>query len=291
MNAKPLTILIVEPEELLAPVLRSTLSMASQADRVLSAASLSGALGAAEQQSVDVLLLDAARTGEDTEALVKLIRIRAPELPLVVITDREDDPTAPVALSAGADDCFPRAHLGNALIARSLRYAVDRRRLQATLKELSLTDELTGLYNLRGFIAFAEHHVKLASRTRGLVVGVFELAGARDLLERDGAAAMQRLVRGAADLLRATFRASDVLARVAHGEFMVLALDAAPSSVAIIEQRLGRLAATMGEDALSQTTMSGSLQPAQTLTDVETLLAQVERMRREQRRIAPLGAS
>lgn len=48
-------------------------------------------------------------------------------------------------------------------IARDI---TERKQLEEKLRVISITDELTGLYNRRGFIAFSEQHRKIAVRTR-----------------------------------------------------------------------------------------------------------------------------
>ena len=121
---------------------------------------------------------------------------------------------------------------------RALRYAMERQHLQRTLSQLSLADELTGLYNRRGFCTLCEHHLKLASRTRGLVLVSADVEGFAEITERYGEREGDRALLKAADILRATFRASDVIARVGEDEFAVLLVDASSESVEIIRSRL-----------------------------------------------------
>lgn len=280
MNARALTVLLVESRDLLAPILRETLAgVLGAGDRVLTATDLAGAMTVVRSQPVDIVLVDHDGDARQAQAAVRTVRAQAPELPLVLITEQEDDPAGAAALSEGADDHVSRGHLHNALLSRSLRYTVDRRKLQQTLRELSLNDDVTGLYNVRGFVALAEHHVRLASRTRGLLIGSFQ-APLSDLPAAGGSA---ELLRACADLLRAVFRGSDVLARVGEKEFAVLAVDAPPATVEIIERRLAQLSIGSGNpDGL---TMTGIIEPADVLGGADALLAQLDRMRNERHRI------
>src|SRR6267143_735105 len=51
------------------------------------------------------------------------------------------------------------------LLMRAVRCAAKQYMLQAELGNLALTDELTGLYNRRGFMALAERQLKLTRRS------------------------------------------------------------------------------------------------------------------------------
>src|SRR4029450_14075236 len=71
---------------------------------------------------------------------------------------------------AGAEDHRGRGAIAEALLPRAVRYAVERRRLR---RELATVDEITGLPNLRGFVAIAEHQLRIADRAGAPVVLLF----------------------------------------------------------------------------------------------------------------------
>jgi GGDEF domain-containing protein len=47
---------------------------------------------------------------------------------------------------------------------RVIRFAIERQKLQDAVRSLAFVDDLTGLFNRRGFFTLAEHHLKLAER-------------------------------------------------------------------------------------------------------------------------------
>jgi diguanylate cyclase (GGDEF)-like protein/PAS domain S-box-containing protein len=99
----------------------------------------------------------------------------------------------------------------------------DLKRHQDKLETLTLTDELTGLHNRRGFMALAEQQLKLARRSRRVVALIFvDVDGMKRVNDRLGHAAGDRLLQSVAGVLRATFRESDVLARLGGDEFAAL---------------------------------------------------------------------
>jgi two-component system, cell cycle response regulator len=190
--------------------------------------------------SVDVILLDLSRASEQGLGTLVRLRVAAPDVPVVILTapgDADTDASAR-ALEAGAQDTVAADQLESGLLSRVLQYAIERQRLHATLRELSLTDELTGLYNLRGFHTLADHHLKLAHRTRGLLLARADVVGLASINDRFGHGEGDRALLAAGKILRDTFRASDVVARLRADDFAVLMLDAADEAIDVVGPRL-----------------------------------------------------
>ena len=82
---------------------------------------------------------------------------------MLVVTDADREADGAVALHGGAEDHLVRGSIpdGSAPAGGPLRVA--QRRLR---RDLSTTDELTGLPNLRGFAPIAEHHLRMADRSQ-----------------------------------------------------------------------------------------------------------------------------
>lgn len=187
---------------------------------------------------VDVVLVDAAASPEGAmDALVRS-RIEAPDVPVVVLGTARHEDAGVLALQAGAQDWIVSEPLDGALLARVLRYAIERERLQSTLRQLALTDPLTGLYNRRGFLTLADHHLRLAPRTRGVLLASADVPALKQINETHGRDEGDRSLLGAAEVLRDTFRASDVVARLGADDFAVLVLDAAEETEDVIGPRL-----------------------------------------------------
>ncbi|HEX7313467.1 MAG TPA: CHASE3 domain-containing protein [Pyrinomonadaceae bacterium] len=121
------------------------------------------------------------------------------------------------------------------------RRDVARRRARArALRDLSLTDELTGLYNRRGFLVIAERSVKLARRAGQELLLLFaDLDGLKRINDEHGHDEGSRAIADAGEVLRRTFRESDVLARLGGDEFAVLVADAAGKGPEFYMERLG----------------------------------------------------
>ncbi len=105
--------------------------------------------------------------------------------------------------------------------------AVHRTRTEDALRELSLVDDLTGLYNRRAFMALAEQQVKIANRTRKDLSLLFaDLDDLKKINDSFGHEEGDRALADAAGVLREAFRESDIIARIGGDEFAVLAIDA-----------------------------------------------------------------
>jgi diguanylate cyclase (GGDEF)-like protein len=191
-------------------------------------------------QRVDVVLLDLTGPLDSAMDLLVRARVQVPEVPVVVLVEpgHKGESNGAAAIEAGACDSVVKEELSSALLARVLHYAIERDRLHATLGQLSLMDPLTGLYNARGFRTLAEHHLKLAHRTRGLVVAVADVRALDQLNAEHGRDAGDRALVAASQILRETFRASDVIARIGNDDFATLMLDAADETTDVVAPRL-----------------------------------------------------
>ena len=124
------------------------------------------------------------------------------------------------------------------------RAEMELRRREEQLRMLSLTDELTGLYNRRGLYALGEHMMRSARRHKaGLGVILLDLVDLAAINERLGHSHGDQALCDLADVLTACIRESDVLARAGGDEFVVLVEDEAPAAAALAERIRRRIAA------------------------------------------------
>jgi len=187
----------------------------------------------------DVALLDLNLA--DTGGLEAFLQLHAalPALPVVVIAGASDEALALQAVNLGAQDFISKDALYPELVRRTLRYAIERQRLLFELRELALRDDLTGLYNRRGLLTLGEQYARIAERKGGHVVVMFiDLDDMKGINDRFGHAAGDRAVAELAEILRETFRKSDVLARVGGDEFCALLTETTSGAVEIAIARL-----------------------------------------------------
>jgi len=107
------------------------------------------------------------------------------------------------------------------------------------LHKLSLTDELTGINNRRGFMIHAEELLKFARRAGyQLCLLYLDLDHLKHINDTFGHAAGDAALCDTARILSGTFRESDIIARLGGDEFAVLALDTTGSNIETIQRRL-----------------------------------------------------
>ena len=129
-------------------------------------------------------------------------------------------------------------------LAVGARDITARKRLEERLRAMSLTDDLTDLHNRRGFFLLGEQQLKYARRT-GVVAFLFyvDLDNMKRINDALGHEAGDRALEDAAQILKKTFRDSDIVARVGGDEFASLAL--APRGAADEQAAMSRLAGAL----------------------------------------------
>ncbi len=113
------------------------------------------------------------------------------------------------------------------------------KRTEATLRSLSLIDDLTGLYNRRGFLALTEQQMKVAQRTgRGFTLLFADLDGLKKINDTHGHKRGDMALVSVAEILKKSFRESDIIARLGGDEFTILALDDSERTARRVSMRL-----------------------------------------------------
>lgn len=150
------------------------------------------------------------------------------------------------------------------------------------LRNLSLTDELTGLNNRRGFTVLATGLLKFARRARHpLCLMYIDMDSLKGLNNKFGHAEGDIALTHFARILTETFRDSDVVARLGGDEFAVLTIDASDSGLVTIQTRLQSNVDSYNLVSVRGYSLSYSLGIIQvdldTTLTVEALLAQADK--------------
>src|ERR1019366_4382978 len=123
------------------------------------------------------------------------------------------NPTAPI-----------RDELGRVVVAvTTLRDITEQRATAERLRDLSLTDELTGLLNRRGFLAMANGQIAASRRTRAPVALLYaDVNGLKRINDELGHEQGDQTIQDAAQVLRSVLRERDIVARMGGDEFVAL---------------------------------------------------------------------
>ncbi|MEJ7622624.1 MAG: sensor domain-containing diguanylate cyclase [Pyrinomonadaceae bacterium] len=109
------------------------------------------------------------------------------------------------------------------------------------MKSLSLTDDLTGLYNRRGFLAMAEQQLKLerSDRTaRGVTLMFADLDGLKKINDVYGHTAGSDAIVGVARIIKSALRDADLVARWGGDEFVILTIGSRDENADVITERI-----------------------------------------------------
>ena len=224
VSAEGISVLLVEDNPGDARLFKEALkeAYASKFDLV-HCTTLAQALDLLGSTKPDVIVVDLGLPDGLGIEVVKRTHCRAPAVPLVVLTSRADDALGLQALHEGAQDYLVKGELDPRLLSRALRYAMERQRMRLALQSESLLDELTKLYNRRGFLVLAGNHLEVAERTRQPFSLVFiDLDGMKQVNDTLGHIEGDRALVEAADLLSKCVRQSDIVARIGGDEFVLL---------------------------------------------------------------------
>ncbi|MBT3390041.1 MAG: GAF domain-containing protein [Chloroflexi bacterium] len=178
-----------------------------------------------EQQRFDILLLDLNLP--DSRGLDTLISAREalPQVPVIVLTGLEDEALALQAVQSGAQDYLVKGEFDAKFLARAISYAHERHQLKQRLLEISITDDLTGLNNRRGFTTLSEQQIRVARRAQtDLLFFFIDVDGLKKINDLHGHSMGDRALLATAQILRKTFRQADIIGRLAGDEFAVLAI-------------------------------------------------------------------
>jgi two-component system cell cycle response regulator len=178
----------------------------------------------------DVVLLDLGLP--DSQGMDTLLRVRASlsNVPIVVLTGLDDEALSVQLVRAGAQDCLVKGWQNGRQLTRTLRNSIQRQKLQRELRNLAaapapaMEDDLTGLHNRYSFMVLARQALKVAHRGRTrLIMLRLNAEGPKAGIDSLWRASGDQVALEIANLLRATFRESDIMARLEGDEFAVLA--------------------------------------------------------------------
>lgn len=218
--------------------------------------SVGDALRLVDAYAYDAVLLDLTLPDSTGLASFERIRASAPDLPVVILTQTEDDELAAKAVGAGAQDYLVKGQTNAPLLGRTVRHAIERQRLVNQLRQMDRAR--------RDFVAHAAHELRTPLTT---------IAGMSALIEeRRGDLGEERFERMLDAVLSQSRRAGELakalldLSQVESGD---LRLDVRPADVGAIVREAVR--ASPGGDEVEVSVDAG-----------EGLDALVDRSRLEQ---------
>jgi diguanylate cyclase (GGDEF)-like protein len=292
-------ILLVEDEGIVAQDLQETLDR--QGYQVIGVASEGvQAVCMAEELQPNLIVMDVGLQGEIDGIQAARMILERFHLPVIFLTGHRDIETLQRAVRTGPLGYilkpFQEVELRSAIevaihkhradVANREREAALRRNAEL-LKSLSLVDELTQLNNRRGFFELARQTLKIAKREHhAMALFFFYLNGLKQINDTLGHLVGDEALREAAEILRETFRDSDILARIGGDEFVALAHVTRDTNA--LRQRLRDNLATFNETGRRPFVLDASIGTTvvnvTTDDDIEAMIARADAAMYEEKR-------
>ena len=234
MHAKPLDILLVEDHEPDAFTVTRFVEQLNHAEllrtgqqslRLERASRLAEAIETLKNKDFDAILLDLGLPDSASLHTQKAIIAAAPDPAVIVLAGSDDEDLAERTIIEGAQDYLIKPQLTPPVLLKSLRYACQRQRALNALRAATLLDSLTGLYSRRGLLFVGDLLLDLSSRTgTGASLLLLDLTRLAEFGRTHGRDAADLVLLDSAELLKRSFDAGDLLARLDESTFCVLAL-------------------------------------------------------------------
>jgi len=184
---------------------------------------LSDVLKYLKHETPDIILLDLSQPkGGGLEVFLLVYNI-TPVIPIIVVTGTVNQKLALQTALEGAQDSLIKSDLNGYLLSRSMRYAIGRQKHLKQERAISVIDELTGLYNRRGFLVHAEEQIKNSDRLGKSLLLIFaDMDGLKTINDTLGHHTGDLALMETAHVLREAFRETDILGRLGGDEFVAL---------------------------------------------------------------------
>jgi len=143
MTSTPVKILLVEDNPTDAELLQETLSQIGMGSlHVTCVEYLDAALTRLRQEAFDALLLDLSLPDSSGAETFQRVRRAAPHIPIVILTCVDDEDVGLDAIRHDVQDYLVKGHSDGRQIVRALRYAIERKQMENTLKQLQTELEI-----------------------------------------------------------------------------------------------------------------------------------------------------
>ncbi|MBW2708518.1 MAG: diguanylate cyclase [Deltaproteobacteria bacterium] len=217
--------------------------------RLSRAENLEDGLRLVDEISPDLLLLDYLLPGGDGFDFIRALKAGKKDIPLVILTEQEDEMVISRLIQEGADDYLTKAHFDRESITQCFRNVMERGKLkreirtaQRKISEMATLDELTGLFNRRYFMDALERERSGAERHgKDLSLCMMDLDLFKRVNDKLGHTAGDLVLADVGRMIREWARQTDLPCRYGDEEFAVILPETALEGARIACERLRRM--------------------------------------------------
>jgi diguanylate cyclase (GGDEF)-like protein len=217
-------VLLIEDNDVDAQLTQDLLSEWSTEEfQVARATTLAEGLSLLSRERFDAMLLDLSLPDAFGLSTVREVHAASPTIPVVVLSGVSDQNLALQAVRQGAQDYLVKGQGHPEILARAIRYAIERKRFEEHLTYLAQYDHLTGLVNRT---LFRDRLVQATARSKRMqqMIGLMLLDLDRFKLVNDtfGHDIGDELLKAVSERLKTCVREVDTVARMGGDEFTII---------------------------------------------------------------------
>jgi diguanylate cyclase (GGDEF)-like protein len=176
------------------------------------------------------------------------------QVPMILLTEQTDQEIIQAAMLAGAMDYLPISQLNTQVLERSIRYALERNRLLNKLRELSVRDTLTGLYNRHELHRFLDYELIKSKRyNHSLSIVKMDIDHFADITHRFGHRIADDILQQVAQALLNNIRGCDLAVRDADDDFIILLPETSASQATFPAERIRKVVEALSVQVSDET--------------------------------------
>ena len=187
--------------------------------QLVQCASVDAMKDALAHQAFDICLMDFSLGRVTARDLLGLFD----GVPVVVVTVMEDEELDSELMRIGAADFVSKSELSPSLLKRVIRHAIERQTILNQLKDESLHDALTGVYNRRfGLREIRRLAADYRRHGHPYALCLLDMDNLKAINDDFGHLAGDAAIRGFAEAMNSLVREADAVVRLGGDEFLVL---------------------------------------------------------------------
>lgn len=189
------------------------------------------AINLLEVSEFDLILADLELKDKKGVELIRTLLDTTKTIPIITTSIFTEEERVREVIRMGAQEYLPKKELDPEHLLRSIYNAIERHSLRENLRSQIFTDELTNVYNRRGFMTFLKQQVSFAQRSRqGFYLLVIDVDFLKKINDSYGHPVGDQALIDVAQSLHHAFRSYDIIGRIGGDEFAVIAINAAAAS-------------------------------------------------------------
>tara|TARA_B100002051_G_C16664295_1_gene600851 strand:- start:470 stop:1333 length:864 start_codon:yes stop_codon:yes gene_type:complete len=223
-------------------------------------------------QDVDVALISEDIVSQISFNMIDREIVKARNIPYLIVNTSEK--ILMEAIHSNAQDIILLNNLDIDRAVWSILHSLERNKMINRLYEDSIEDQLTGLYNRRGFLSLAKDAIRLMDEPSYHILFI-DMDKMKDINDEYGHDVGDNALKEASRILRTSFREGDIISRYGGDEFIVFVSSIKDDVIEDIKDRIESSACKFNENDNSKYNLGLTIGHAKYDSDGKESLQQV----------------